>query len=130
LLPIAISDSGNAQQHLHAADCRLTVDDRGLAAKTRAASEIAPPKKANEMRPLAAVTLTGNARVPHSSLGREAAAGLPDIEAAIVGVDVAALSEVTKRRRNGKTVKATHAHALQFAFRHCGYEGNNNQGRT
>jgi hypothetical protein len=42
--------------------------------------------------------------------------------AATIGVDVAAVSNVIKRHRNGKPVKGTHPNELQFAFRHFGYD--------
>jgi hypothetical protein len=42
--------------------------------------------------------------------------------AAVIGADVAAVSELIKRHRNGKPVKRTYAQELQLAFRHFGYE--------
>jgi hypothetical protein len=46
----------------------------------------------------------------------------PVVVAAIIGVDVAAVSEVIKGHRNGRPVKSTFANELQLAFRHFGYE--------
>jgi hypothetical protein len=46
----------------------------------------------------------------------------PVAVAATIGLDVAAVSAVIKRRRNGRQVKATYANELQLAFRHFGYE--------
>src|SRR6266850_3014969 len=45
----------------------------------------------------------------------------PVVVAATIGVDVAAVSDVIKRYRNGRPVKGTHPHELQLAFRHFGY---------
>jgi hypothetical protein len=46
----------------------------------------------------------------------------PVAVAATIGVDVAAVSDVIKRHRNGKSVKGTHPNELQLAFRHFGYD--------
>ena len=56
------------------------------------------------------------------SARRKTWCGSAVVVAATIGVDVATVSDVIKRHRNGRPVEGTHPNELQLAFRHFGYD--------
>ena len=111
-MPSSNSDCGSP---IIVAQVRAWFSRSPVALSTSSAStQIAPLPERNQRHPMLWAARSSDAR-------RKTWCG-PVVVAATIGVDVATVSDVIKRHRNGRPVKGTHPNELQLAFRHFGYD--------